>query len=308
MVIVIYHRADLDGIGSAAVVYNYFLDNNPYSMPTFIGFDYKDDPYEVIKQIPDDARVYFVDCCFEDTNALLLLKDKSCHVHVLDHHYSNVLICSELSKTHEFSCSDIDLENAKNNTNSGIFLVWKKFYPERPVPDVVTLISKYDTWKHNNDPEIVDFYIGLNHHIYNQRYGYKNELWRLLFHNDITRVANITSNGKTIREYSDRQNYNFCLEGAIEIDILGKKGIAVNTPFRGSQNIQGIDKSKYDFLMVFVFLGDIWRYSIYTENTNTDAAALAKHFQGGGHRGAAGFQTKTLIDEVAKGIKWKPKS
>ena len=302
---VIYHRADLDGIGSAAVVYNYYLEHNPNDMPKFIGYDYKDNSDKIIDQIEHNESVWFVDCCFEPVSQLIKVENKTKTIHLLDHHGSSISEYKRLEKECNLYCFDVDEENAKINAHSAIYLVWKKLYPEKNLPTVVDYVSKYDSWNHEGNQDILDFYMGLNHHIYNPTYGYKNELWRILFDDNPHRVASITADGKIIREYLERQSYAFCLEGLIEIEIDGHKGIALNTPYRGSQNIQGVDKTKFDFTMGFVNLGDSWRYSVYSENKVFDVSKIAKKFDGGGHKGAAGFQSVTLIDEIINGKKYK---
>ena len=212
-----------------------------------------------------------------------------------------------MENNNQLFCFDVDYDNAIENKHSAIYLTWRKFYPGKIIPTTVKYISLYDSWNHNNNENIVNFYVGLENVVGDPTNGYKNDLWRLLFHNDFNRESNLIHEGEVIRKYIENQNKIFCNEGAIEIEILGHKGIALNTPYRGSHNLRSINKNKFDFSMVFVNLGDIWRYSVYQENPNFDSSEIAKKIDGGGHTGAAGFQTKELIEEIKNGKKFLKK-
>lgn len=51
----------------------------------------------------------------------------------------------------------------------------------------------------------------------------------------------------------------------------------------------------YDILIGFVFNGHEWRYSL--RSTKVDCSKVAMQYGGGGHKGAAGFNTKECVLE-----------
>lgn len=60
-------------------------------------------------------------------------------------------------------------------------------------------------------------------------------------------------------------------------------------------------RDKYPVCVMYQFTGECWKYSVYT-NGQLDASALASVFGGGGHKGAAGFITDSLLDCFSKSV------
>lgn len=61
----------------------------------------------------------------------------------------------------------------------------------------------------------------------------------------------------------------------------------------------GIDyhKDRYDGFACFHYQNGQFPYSLYNDNGEVDCSILAKNRGGGGHKGASGFRTDTLITE-----------
>ena len=54
-------------------------------------------------------------------------------------------------------------------------------------------------------------------------------------------------------------------------------------------------EDKYDLLVAWVFDGYKFNYSLYSTNPDVNCAEIAERFGGGGHKGAAGFSSKTQV-------------
>jgi oligoribonuclease NrnB/cAMP/cGMP phosphodiesterase (DHH superfamily) len=55
------------------------------------------------------------------------------------------------------------------------------------------------------------------------------------------------------------------------------------------------DNHYYDGFASFWYENGQWIYSLYSNNENVDCSEICKKRNGGGHRGAAGFQTNNVI-------------
>ena len=53
--------------------------------------------------------------------------------------------------------------------------------------------------------------------------------------------------------------------------------------------------SEYPLVMVWVFDGTQYVYSIFSGNLEIDCSKIAESYGGGGHKGAAGFSSKDLL-------------
>lgn len=294
---VIYHRADLDGIGSAALVYIYFSEQViNLSHEDFIGFDYVDNAKDIINKISPNEDVIMVDCSFEPFDDMVELYNKTNKITWIDHHRSALLNFDKFRESGKIGeLAGLRPEYPYDNSESAISLVWKYFFKSE-VPLFVEYISKLDTWNHNYDQNIINFYTGAQIHLK----SIFSDKWLSLVNDNFILFQEIKQTGNTIVEYMANENKLICNEGAFDVEILGYKGIALNTPFRGSHQLASVyDNNIHDFMLVFTFLGNRWRYSIYSENNpNFDASKIAKHFNGGGHINAAGFSTTELIDEI----------
>jgi nanoRNase/pAp phosphatase (c-di-AMP/oligoRNAs hydrolase) len=78
--------------------------------------------------------------------------------------------------------------------------------------------------------------------------------------------------------------------------------LACNTIVFNSQFFAGFfDPEKHDVMCAYSRRSDgKWKVSMYTTKDEIDCGAIAKHFGGGGHKGAAGF----VCTRLPWGTKW----
>lgn len=69
----------------------------------------------------------------------------------------------------------------------------------------------------------------------------------------------------------------------------------MNVGLAGSDWFNSVDDSSYDILMPFSYNGryKTWSYSMYSKTV--DVSVIAKKYGGGGHMGAAGFNSDKLL-------------
>ena len=196
-VLCIYHNADLDGICSAAIVYDYFYDAKDVSIDGNVilyGMNYGDDfPWSFVDKeemteedkedcIPYD-KVVMVDFSLskEDMRRLNNLVE----LIWIDHHASVVN-------------DNKDIQGIRDVNHAACELTYM-YFNSGYIPKAVRLIGRYDVWDHS-DKEVVPFQYGMK--LYD--IGPCNSDWKNLFDNSeiaLSIVKRIIDNGKMINQY-----------------------------------------------------------------------------------------------------------
>lgn len=301
---IFYHRADYDGIGSAAVINNFlhneeFEENklfNNVKNVEFIGADYPDDSEKYYSEITDGDRVLFIDYILQPFNLMLDLS-KRCEVIVIDHHLTTI---NNFKNENNYLFYEVILGD-EGNSKAACQLIWEYLYPGSHIPLTLLWLSKYDVWKHEDDEEILNFQLGIR----NKRPDFNSKMWNeLLVHSkseeNLDLLNEIIDEGEIISTYEVNSNDFLINEGAFNFKLNNYNIIAVNTDKRGSKIFDSIFNPEiHDICMPFVLLKNgKWRYSLYSSKSDIDCSSIAKLYGGGGHRGAAGFQTNKLLEEI----------
>ena len=271
-IVCVHHSVDLDGWTSGAIVKEWAEENN-YNID-FIGYNYE-------KELPDVSEyntVIMVDCSFPIEEMIKLYNRLGDDFILIDHHTSIIKDIEE---------SGIKFNGKQVSGISASELAWDFFFPDDPIPIFVHYIGMWDTFRHKGTIDEVRF----NQFQYGARY-----------YVDCVEVA------QTYLTDNEDDYYDILDTGAIlyanllneakqaykqhfVINYQGKKFATINKD-RLNPGSLGIDyhKDGYDGFMSFVFDGKEWKFSIYSENDETNCAEIAKSFGGGGHVRAAGFR------------------
>lgn len=164
----------------------------------------------------------------------------------------------------------------------------KQAYIDREVsePLAVRLAGEYDIWD-KRDPRAETFQYGLH--------AVPNIDWdRLLaeprsdnYHDEVL-IA-----GSYAQFYANDQNAQVCNSRTWVLEWEGLKFLCVNTARFNSLFFAAKDvpETGHDALLGFCFNGKTWTVSLYhaKHRTDLDLSAIAKKYNGGGHRGACGF-------------------
>lgn len=95
--------------------------------------------------------------------------------------------------------------------------------------------------------------------------------------------------------YNKETMTHYCEAVGFEVMFNGYKCFAVNMGMMSSDDFVINNIDDYDMLIGFVFNGHEWRYSL--RSTKVDCSKVAMLYGGGGHKGAAGFNTKECVLE-----------
>jgi oligoribonuclease NrnB/cAMP/cGMP phosphodiesterase (DHH superfamily) len=277
-----YHN-DIDGRCAGSVVAQY---ENNYNKGDYFEVDYiMELP---LNEIEENEKVYFVDYSFKKDTVWQLEKilDKTKNVIWIDHHTSSLNLEKELPWTK-------DIGGLRRDGISGAGLTYMYLYRRERLgdcPDYIQLVSDYDCWKFELGDQTTYFKIGIETYYYDAL----DEIWKHLFTDDLCRfVCDVIDKGRIIKEYIDMDNEQYRDNYAYESEINGLKCLVVNK--KSNSWIFGDKIDKYPLVMIWVFNGAKYSYSIFSTNKNIDCSKIAEKFGGGGHRGAAGFSSDELL-------------
>ena len=289
----VFHKVDLDGMSSAAVVKHFIWD------VIFKPYNYNDPfPFEVGELLPED-KVFFVDVSIQPYTEMLRIYELiGNNLHIMDHHKSfleseaGLELKEKLGKN--FNC---------DTKKAGCELTWE-FFEEitnhpRCMPKAIKLLGQYDAWRDTSTKQlpydiawstVLAFQMGMRQTKFNTTDFITNYI--LTGRNtDKTIEA-----GLVILKYQDNQN-NLSMNSSFLAIIKGFKCLVLNTGSRNSQTfISKWNTNEYDFMVAFSMTKERkWAWSFYTDKEGFDASALAAQFGGGGHVGASGCTTDYLI-------------
>ena len=275
--ICIYHKSDLDGQCSAAIVKFRYPDCE------VIGMDYSNKfPWY---KIFSDQIVFMVDFHLQPFEDMVRLA-KSCKFTWIDHHESAV---EDYKKTKKY----LEIDMVLDLKFAACELTWKYLFPNLETPLAVELLGRYDVWDHSNEMTL-PFQYGMR--LYNT-HPESQKFWNGIFGKTWSPeiIAGIIKEGQTVLKYINQYNTKYA-ELAFEVEFDGLKCIAINKLLANSQLFDSIwDKTKYHAMVAFGRRKkDLWLVSMYSDREDVDVSKIASRWGGGGHKGAAGFHTKVL--------------
>lgn len=276
-----YHRGDLDGVSSGAIMAKMFKDQDL----TLIGVEYGDtiDEIELTKSAD---LVYVVDFTFEPFDRMLKL-NKEKNLIWIDHHKSSL----EKVALHP----DIKFKGVLgDNTKSAAYLAWQYFFFETTeVPYTIKQISLFDTWQHNEADDILNFYYGMEA---KSKMNPNADIWKEMFTQRQTMELEVAIEeiGQSIRDYNIMKEAAYAFDHAFETEFEGYKAIVINMGLPGSMKFKSVyNPDKHDIMIGFSRRANHkWKFSVYSEKKYIDCSAICKKFGGGGHKSAAGFEIK----------------
>lgn len=260
---VLYHSNCLDGFGSALSAWKKLKHKANY-IPVSHGHG--------IPDIGTDAKtIYIVDFCFSpsELDVLANLCDK---VVILDHHKTALENLTNYSNP--------KVEVTFDMTKSGALLTWEHFHKEE-APELIKWISDRDLWKFEyKESELA--------HKALCSYPMDFSIW-----------DNFLKNPKTLISEGEvcTRLYNQLVDNIVKsswiTQLAGHTIPVVNTTIAWSEVGQALLKKYPDaeFAASFTVYGEETMWSLRSK-THFDVSAIARLFDGGGHKNAAGFKIK----------------
>jgi len=172
-------------------------------------------------------------------------------------------------------------------------LTWERFHPDVPVPKCVKLLSDYDVWKHENQ-EVVAFHYGMG--LANQ--APVSKVWdAFLGEGGNGLVDDFIWTGYKIMDYEEGKDRAYVERFAYPGEFEGLRALFCNIGMKSSRLFESVNSEQYDLYVMFVRTRNgKWLYSLRSpDGRNTDCSKIAEKFGGGGHRGAAGFESDELL-------------
>lgn len=280
---VIYHRADYDGLFSAAICKLYLPDDT-----TFIGWDFGDPLIE----FPAEGQVYLVDLppdCFATLPIGLR------RLIWIDHHKSSIQKWDD-ELGHPFSGYRIDGVAACRlcyqwfTKHRGI-LPHKDMYLKRRVqePLAIRMAGEYDVWDHR-DPYAVAFQFGLQAKNFQLK-----DIEPLLRYISGDRLAeNLSHLGREIQNWQEQFAESVVKDRCYVREFEGIKfAVLASSHVRNSMWFP--DRAlpnEAEALMAWRYDGNVVSFSLYhrPRHEHHDLSQIAVKYGGGGHKGACGFQ------------------
>jgi len=263
-IIVFYHVKDNDGLGSAWVAWKKFKDKADY-----FGIDY----HSELKFDYRDKTIYFLDIHPSDDIASTLRQNKN-RLILVDHHLSTEQVLS-LYDEYRF---DIN--------HSAAVLSWKYFFPQKPVPKILTYIEDIDIWRHQIPfSREIDTIIDVYATDFKQWDKLAKEIERPL-----KRKKYITI-GQIITSYQDKL-IDKIVNKAKLVKFEGYTVFAVNSPILISEVGNALVKKQPPLAIVWSEINHAIWFSLRSDDS-CDVSKIAEKYGGGGHKGAAAFYFKS---------------
>jgi oligoribonuclease NrnB/cAMP/cGMP phosphodiesterase (DHH superfamily) len=286
---IFYHSADLDGHCSGALIKERYPEGE--LCPINYGEVF---PMETIGE---DEIVFMVDFSLNPISLMWDLKARCKQLVWIDHHRSAIHEYID-----EFRKRDGRfIDGSRVIGNAGCELTWEYLYPDKPMPEFIRLLGRYDVWDQSDlnkwNEEILPFQMGMR--LTETDPSKNTDIWpmtlKMITVGDEKRIIDINiCNGKTIIAYQKQQNAAYMRSHSYEIEWEGHKCLMLNSGKENSQTFESMyDPQKHDLMVAYSNVrGIYWAVSLYSETI--DCSEIAKKYGGGGHKGAAGFTCNEL--------------
>ena len=282
----IYHLADHDGKGSAAIV------GRKFKGVEFFGLNH-DMP------VPEEELAKHDDIVVCDISLpldVMFRLNETKNLIWIDHHASMIDAYDKAIKEKGHK----EIKGIRRNGTAAIMLTWEYFYPDEPVPEGVKLLALNDLYdlrdKRVRPFEYAFQALGVN------KPGDKN--WKDLFAGRID-VKEMVRKGEAILSYIKNRNHRLCKAMSFDSEYMGYKCICANMPQGYSEFYDGVKNIRnYDFMCNFFMNGkNTWNLSFYTTKDDVDVSKIAATFGGGGHRKASGASGLKKLPEFLLKVK-----
>ena len=298
--LIIYHKEDNDGLFSMAIIYNYLIiekNINKDNIKLF-GADYNDlDKLSLDDDIiKNSTHIYISDVSFDTVEKMIKLKEMFGENLVwIDHH--KPMIDNSISKGFD------DIKGIRDTKHSALYNAFKYLYPTHNIPELFKLLSAWDSWSY--DAEGIDFdlcryvNIGVNNKFNLNPDSIINYVYLLIYiYNDYINtpyIDKLYEIGKFESNILDRTyENNVKAYGDFSWTVNGRTACAMFIQGPSNSQMFKVCKDKIQNGIVFKRLPDSnWTLSLYNTDNQHDfhcGEYLKKHFNGGGHEGAAGCQ------------------
>ncbi len=267
----IYHLADHDGKGSAAIV------GRKFKGVEFFGLNHDG---EVPQDLLDKHNEIII-CDISLPLDVMFRLNENKDLTWIDHHVSMIDAYEKEIKENNRK----EIKGIRRNGTAAIMLTWEYFFPEEEAPEGVKLLALNDLFD-LHDPRVRPFEYAFQSLGVNKP---TDRTWKDLFAGKLD-VNEMVKKGEAILSYIKNRNHRLCKAMSFDSTYMGYKCICANMPQGYSEFYDGVKNIKdYDFMCNFFMNGkNAWNLSFYTAKDDVDVSKIAATFGGGGHKKAAG--------------------
>jgi len=307
----IYHHNDLDGRAYAAIIHAWiskFRESDDeihfYEMNYGVPFDDSEIDYE-------NDYIYMVDFSLQPLDRMLPLLANPKFIWI-DHHKTSCQFITEHPELSGLSDGKANRGIVTANLGAGCELTWEYYFgvtAGEPVPPIIKIISQYDTWNHHGPDDWETTILPIKMYLEAQNTQPSDLMWRVWTRQTVPLLDYIAI-GESLLKFDRKRMAELAKEHMYEGEFCGLKALIFNTAEGGSSQFEAAtDVTKYDIMVTYRrFKDQYWTVGLYSTKKEVDCSALAKKLgeagpykTGGGHPGAAGFQTDTAhISELLK--------
>lgn len=284
----IYHIADHDGKGSAAIVKRKFPETE------LMGLNHDMEiPYEEIEK---HDKVVICDIALP-VEYMLQLNQKT-DLTWIDHHVSVINEYDELMKSEKYA----PIKGIRQTGTAALVLTWKYFYPDEALPEGLRLLGLNDIYD-LRDRRVRPFEYAV------QTYGVNrptDKIWSQIINGEID-IKQMVEKGNAILSWVRHRNYRLIRGMGFESEYKGLRCICSNMAQGQSEFFDSLDNIKeYDFMVnFFMNKKNRWNLTFYTYKDDVDVSKIAAEFGGGGHAKAAGASSLEKLPEfLLNGKPW----
>ena len=308
--VIVFTHGDMDGIFSAMAI-KYRYDNNllndawDRNVHCYIcGYSemYKDLNWfkERVEEsfIPEQENIVFMtDYAIQPNDTMVQfwnwLTDKGCKFYWIDHHITAIQ-----------NLKHLNIPGNQNSKNSGCLNTWEfltNFDPEKKSPMCIRYANDFDIWNKNSEYSwekqlypLCYFIESLGSDLNNNSGELVQTCYEMFQDNGFTDKC--IGIGKFIWKFvlNKYQNANKKIHSFLWNDY---KCLCINSSWPGSTQFEQHEEfSDADLLISWSFNGKTYQYGLYSTKPNIHVGDIAKFYlNGGGHKGAAGGETKEFI-------------
>lgn len=325
----IFYHGDDDGRCSAAIVKRELVNVfEPITMDDFIEYFHSGNINT--PEFKMNETVYIVDLALDDVIYNQVIKpavDAGSNVIHIDHHKTTIdyissmtddekLVMEKITSFYKMGLSasmltwvyslmydserkepnKVNFDFTQGYTHVG-FNVGDPGMREYRIPDAIRYIDDNDVWRHGIE-ETKFFSIGFQ--MIEDKHP-ASQIWDdLIYTSSQYESSKIVNDGRLLWTYQEAQN-KANLSNAFESDVFGPTCLCLNS-CQGNSRIFCEKFDDYQMVCKFGYDGSIhkWRYTLYQSDkidNIVDVSEIAKHYGGGGHRGAAAFISKEFLFE-----------
>jgi uncharacterized protein len=259
---VLYHAFCPDGFGAAWAAWRRLGDD-----ATYVAVQHGAPP----PSIPPGQDVYILDFCYRRAE-IERMSAEARLLQVIDHH-----------RTAENELRGLD-HALFDDTKSAAVLAWEHFHPGESVPAILEYVMDRDLWLHRL-PRSREVSAGLSSH------PMEFLVW------DGLDVETLAAEGVPILRYQNEMVRLLSQNARFDI-LAGHRIPVVNAPLLGSDVGAELLRRHPEcpFVAIYFDRADGIRQWSLRSREDFDVSELARSFQNGGHRQAAGFETHVPAD------------